>query len=106
MTPQDFFFKNRALTLLYTYSALTNAQSLRYLRTDHGLTDIGPPRISRDPKRCVILASNNMQKITQILEPISEKLHRIVSLALNPLQIELFFQRCDPITFMHLWWSI
>ena len=41
-TPQDFFFKNRALSLLYPYGALTSCkklekpleQSLRYLMTD------------------------------------------------------------------------
>ena len=59
------FFKNRALSLLYPYGALTsckklektNEQSLRYSKTD-GLTDqrtdrgdyIGPPRIHRGPK--------------------------------------------------------
>ena len=40
--PQDFFFKNRALSLLYPYGALTsckklektNELSLRYLKTD------------------------------------------------------------------------
>ena len=46
VTPQDFFSKNRALSLLYPYGALTsckrlgknNEQSLRYLKTD-GRTD-------------------------------------------------------------------
>ena len=44
--PPRFFFKNRALSLLYPYGALTsckklektNEQSLKYLKTD-GLTD-------------------------------------------------------------------
>ena len=44
-TLQDFFFKNRALSLLYPYSALasckklekTNDRSLRYSQTDYGL---------------------------------------------------------------------
>ena len=42
VTPQDFFFKNQALSLLYLYGALTsckklektNKRSLRYLKTD------------------------------------------------------------------------
>ena len=42
MTPQDFFLKNRALSLVYPYGALTsckklekaNGRSLRYLKTD------------------------------------------------------------------------
>ena len=51
-TPQDFFFKNRALSILYPYGALTSCKklekslerSLRYLKTDRltdGLTDMG-----------------------------------------------------------------
>ena len=60
--PPRFFFKNRALSLLYPYGALTsckklektNERSLRYLKTDgrttdHGRTDkgdyYGPPRV-------------------------------------------------------------
>ena len=46
VTPQDFFFKNRALPRLYPYGALTsckklektNERSLRYIKTD-GRTD-------------------------------------------------------------------
>ena len=42
VTPQDFFFKNRALSLLYPYGALTSCKKLektneqfpRYLETD------------------------------------------------------------------------
>ena len=44
VTLQDFFFNNRALSLLYPYGALTsckklektNERSLRYLKTDYG----------------------------------------------------------------------
>ena len=44
---QRYFFLNRALSLLYPYGALSsckkleknNERSLRYLKTDHGLTD-------------------------------------------------------------------
>ena len=54
VTSQDFFYKNRALSLLYPYGALTsseklektNERSLRYLKTDgqmDGHTD-GPRR--------------------------------------------------------------
>ena len=48
--PPRFFFKNRALSLLYPYGALTSCKklekslerSLRYLKTDYGLrTDYG-----------------------------------------------------------------
>ena len=47
VTPQDFFFKNRALSLLYPYGALTsctnlkktNGQSLRYLKIEQRTTD-------------------------------------------------------------------
>ena len=47
--PPRFFFKNRALSLLYPYGALTsckkveknNERYLRYLKTDHGQTN-GP----------------------------------------------------------------
>ena len=57
VTPQDFFFKNRALSLLYPYGALTsckkwkktNERSPRYLKTD-GRTDkgdyYGPHRVN------------------------------------------------------------
>ena len=49
VTPPRLFFKNRALTLLYTYGAVTsckklektNERSLRDLKTDHGPTDKG-----------------------------------------------------------------
>ena len=54
--PPRFFFKNRALSLLYPYGALTsckkfeknNEQSLRYLKTDHGRTN-GQGRLLRTP---------------------------------------------------------
>ena len=44
VTPKDFFFKNWALSLLYSYGAptsgkkleKTNGGSLRYLKTDRG----------------------------------------------------------------------
>ena len=47
--PQEFFFKNQALSLLYPYGTLTSSKkleknnewSLRYLKTDHGRTN-GP----------------------------------------------------------------
>ena len=52
-----FFFKNRALSLLYPYGTLTsckklektNERSLRYLKTDHGRTDQGQGRLLRTP---------------------------------------------------------
>ena len=60
VTPQDFFSKNRALSLLYPYGALTsckrleqtNERSLRYLKTDtqtHGHTDTRTRAITKDP---------------------------------------------------------
>ena len=47
LTPQDFFFKNRAQSLLYLYGTLTSCKkleknderSLRYLETDRRTTD-------------------------------------------------------------------
>merc|ERR1712168_1398766 len=60
--PPRFFIKNRALSLLYPYGALTsckkleknNERSLRYLKTDHGRTDKGdylrPPRVNPGSK--------------------------------------------------------
>ena len=65
--PPRFFFKNRALSLLYPYGALTsckklektNERSLRYLKTDgrtNGRTDmgdyIGPPWVNPGSKIC------------------------------------------------------
>ena len=58
--PPRFFFKNRALSLLCPYGALTsckkldetNERSLRYLKTDHGPTDQltdGQGRLLRTP---------------------------------------------------------
>ena len=61
--PQDFLFKNQALSLLYPYGALTsckklektNERSLRYSKTDHGLTDQQTDQrtraITKDPLR-------------------------------------------------------
>ena len=60
--PQDFFFKIRALSLLYPYGTLTsckklektNEWSLRYLKTDHGRMDgrttDGQGRLLRTPR--------------------------------------------------------
>ena len=65
VTTQDFFFKNRALSLLYPYGALTsckklektNERSLRNLKTDthtdghtDGHTDTRTRAITKDPK--------------------------------------------------------
>ena len=58
--PPRFFFKNRALSLLYPYGALTSCKklekslerSLRYLKTDYGRTDgrtNGQGRLLRTP---------------------------------------------------------
>ena len=57
VTPQDFFFRNRALSVLYPNGALTsckklekiNEGSLRYLKTDHGPTDRRTRAITKDP---------------------------------------------------------
>ena len=61
VTPQRFVFKNRALSLLYPYGALTsckklektNEQSLRYLKMDGRTTDQRPRTraITKDPLR-------------------------------------------------------
>ena len=55
--PQDFFFENRALSLLYPYGTLTSCKklekslerSLRYLKTDHGPRTDGQGRLLRTP---------------------------------------------------------
>ena len=58
--PHDFFFKNRALSVLYPYGALisckklvkTNGRPLRYLKTDkrnNGRTDGWTRAITKDP---------------------------------------------------------
>ena len=55
--PPRIFFKNRALSLLYPYGALTSCKklekslerSLRYLKTDHGQTNHGQGQLLRTP---------------------------------------------------------
>ena len=57
LTPQDFFFKNRALSLLYPYGALTsckilektNEPSLRYLKTDQRTDHERTRTITKEP---------------------------------------------------------
>ena len=73
--PPRFFFKNRALSLLYPYGALTSCKklekslerSLRYLKTD-GRTNgprtdmgdyIGPSRVNPGSKMNIIITPNS-----------------------------------------------
>ena len=74
--PPSFFFKNRALSLLYPYGALTscnklektNERSLRYLETDGPRTMDGRTRtLTKGPPRV-----NLRSKINKILRAVSD----------------------------------
>ena len=97
--PPRFFFKNRALSLLYPYGALTSCKklekslerSLRYLKTD-GRTDmgdyIGPSRVNPGSKM-----NSFKKKLKDLLKLISQLL--IMILPQNVFSLQVNSQSCS-----------